>query len=292
MTADVAGSTVPRRSLGAALRAARERAELTMRQAAAAIEVHEQSIRRIEQGTVSSRPLVVEKLCQVYGVDHALQTALVGLARESKSRGWWHAYGDIVPAWFELFVGLEATASRLRMFDPLIMTGLLQSAEYMTAVIRAELPDASDKEIAARIKLRQSRQQLLARTFPTSVKVEAIIAESVLLANPGKGVMRAQLEHLLQAVEAPTVSVRILPIDVGPHRGTVAGAFTMLDFPSVNGTVPPATIYSESLTGALYLDKPSEFAAYELAWAALGQVALDESASAELMSHMMKENQP
>jgi transcriptional regulator with XRE-family HTH domain len=290
LTEDGGGSTVPRRTLGLVLREARTEARFTMQAAADALGVSIQTVRRIEQGTVSTRTATVTVLCSLYEVDDAMRHVLLGLAKETRSRGWWHSYGEAIPAWFQLYVSLEQTASRMRMFDPMLVTGLLQDEQYMEAAIRAVTPALSDEEVAASIKVRLSRQRLLTRAFPAAPQVEVILQESVLSARPQiEEVMRAQVWHLLKATELPSVSVQVLPIGVGPHLASVTGAFTMLDFPSENGTTPPRTVYSENLTGAIYLDKPSEIESYEEVWRALTAAALDHDASIAMMSHRLKE---
>jgi hypothetical protein len=219
-----------------------------------------------------------------------MRDVFLGLARETKSRGWWHAYGDVVPAWFELYVGLEQAAATIRTYDPALVPGLLQSGEYMGAVIRADRPELSEDEVTTRISLKRSRQQLLTRSFPEPPRTEVIIGEAALMAEPeAEGAMRAQLWHLLKATELDNVSLRVLPIARGPHRASVAGAFTLLDFRQENGSTPPATVYAENLTGAIYLDKPSEISVYGKAWESIASKALDEGASIDLMSTLLKE---
>lgn len=280
------GSTVPRRTLGVTLRAARERAEMSVRQAATAIGVSPQTVWRIETGQVASKSVTVQALCGEYGVPAEMTEVLKALAKETRSRGWWHAHGDIVPAWFELYVALEQTATRIRVFESTLVPGLLQARDYMAAVIRADLPEQD--QVDARVALKQNRQQLLTRSFPPPPQLQVVIGEAVLMAEP-PSVMRPQLWHLLQATDLPAVSVRVLPLTAGPHRASVAGAFTLLDFPAENGNTPPSTVYSENLTGAIYLDKPAEIAAYELAWQALDKAALDPEQSRTLMKQRLKE---
>ncbi|WP_285684483.1 helix-turn-helix transcriptional regulator [Actinoplanes sp. NBRC 103695] len=283
-------STVPRRILGIALRRFRTRAGKTMREAADVIGQSEQSVRRIEQGTVSTPTGKVANLCELYAVPAQTRQALLGLAKETKSTAacWWHSYADVVPAWFELYVALEATACRLRCFDPLLVNGLLQGDAYMAEAIRAIEPELSEEDVDARAELRRSRQRLLAR-FPDPLRLEVIIAEAVLLAELPEGVMRAQLWHLLQASELPHVQVRVLPLSAGLHQAAVAGPFTMLDFPAEDGGVAASTVYGESLTGAIYLDASSEIAAYDGVWAALAAASLSKTESIELISRRMKE---
>ena len=118
-----------------------------------------------------------------------------------------------------------------------------------------------------------------------------ILSESVLRAAPATpGAMAQQLWHLLKANELPHVCVRVLPSVVGPHWASRSGAFTILEFPnSEERSSEPPTIYSESLTGALYLDKPKEIGAYERAWSILGGLALDVEQSGQMIQKIMRE---
>ncbi|MET0494318.1 MAG: helix-turn-helix transcriptional regulator [Actinoplanes sp.] len=273
------------------LRKARERTHKTLAQAAEALGQSQQSVRRIEQGAVATPTGKVANLCDLYGIPAPTRDALIRLAKETKSTAtrWWHSYGDVVPAWFEVYLALEQTAARERCFDPLLINGLLQNAGYMDAAIRAVEPELTDEDVAARAELRRSRQELLTRSFPAPLRLEVIIAEPVLLPDLPEGVMRAQLWHLLKATELPHVKVRVLPLSAGLHMASVTGAFTLLDFPDEGGNTAPSTVYSESQTGAIYLDTPVEVETFERVWAALDVAALDPAQSIELVSQRMKE---
>lgn len=289
-----ATSTIPRRTLGIALRRAREAAEpkITMQAAAEYLDQSVLSLRRVEQGQVSTPAWKVEKLCILYGVPAHTRDALLALAKETKAQGWWHSYTDIVPGWFELFMALETTASRIRIFDPMLVPGLLQAPAYMAAAIRADRPGLAAEDVEARIQVRRERQQLLTRSFPVPPTVEVILAEAVLFAEPeDDDAMRAQIWHLIKAQDVlETISVRVLPAHVGPHRASVTGSFAVLDFLSENGNPPPpSTVYSENLTGAIYLDKPAEVSAYDEVWQSLTAAALSQGASLELLSQRLKE---
>lgn len=286
-------TTIPRRILGVALRTARERAGRTQQDAAGAIDQSVLTVRRIEQGQVPTPAGKVDNLGHLYGMPAQTRDALKALARETKSTAqrWWHAYGDVVPTWFEVYVALEQMASRERCFDPLLINGLLQDDAYMEQAIRAVEPDQGDEEMAASAELRRSRQQLLTRPFPAPLRLDAIVAEPVLAVDLPEGVMRTQLWKLLKATELPNVTLRVLPLTAGLHRAIVTGAFTLLDFPDENngGSPAPTTLYNESGTGAIYSEAPAEVAHYERVWTALEAAALDYAETIELLSHRMKE---
>ncbi|MEV0154239.1 helix-turn-helix transcriptional regulator [Micromonospora sp. NPDC050686] len=290
--ADDLGSTVPRRQLGRLLRQYRTEAGVTLDAAAEALEYSRQKIWRIECGLGAVRVLDVKAMCELYGVADEMTEAMKGLAAETKSKGWWHAYGDAVPSWFELYVGLESAAAHLRRYDESLIPGLLQTRQYALGLYHpGSRVNAEERERA--VEVRMQRQGLLTRRLPKPPRLEAMLSEAV-LRRPvgGSGVMTGQLDHLLETTELPHVSVRVVPLAAGPHPGAVAGSFVILDFPATNkGRTPPepSVVYSESLTGALYLDKPDELAAYENTWKGVDALALGEAESKDMIKRLVGE---
>ncbi|MEV4719867.1 helix-turn-helix transcriptional regulator [Micromonospora noduli] len=289
---DDIGSTVPRRQLGRLLRQFRNEAGVTLDAAAEALEYSRQKIWRLECGQGSVRVLDVKAMCELYGVSPEMTEAMRGLAAETKSKGWWHAYGDAVPSWFELYVGLESAASRLRGFDEALIPGILQTKGYADALFRLGRM-LTDEERERAVQVRLQRQALLIRRLPAAPRLESVLSEAVLRRTVGgPSVMTAQLDHLLKLSELPNVSVRVLPLAAGPQPGAVAGTFMILDFPATKGgrTAPePSVVYSESLTGALYLDKPDELAAYERVWRGLDVLALSGAESKDMIKRISGE---
>ncbi|MEO3816913.1 helix-turn-helix transcriptional regulator [Plantactinospora sp. B24E8] len=281
------GSSVPRRQLGRHLRIAREQAGLSLEAAAQELEYSRTTMYRIESGSAAARKADVLLLCRAYGVPGEMTEALIGLSTQTKAKGWWHAYGDAVPAWFELYVGLEAAASRLRHWEPFTVPGLLQTREYATHLLRAQ-PDLPESEIARQVEVRMERQQILRRRKPAAPKLEVILDEVVLRRRtPG---MAGQLTHLHSVATDGTATVRVVPLAAPTNWALAGGNFIILDFPSTGLRTPePTTIYSESLTGAIYLDRPTEVASYAKAWRALEALSLDPSRSADLIATIAKE---
>ncbi len=196
-------------------------------------------------------------MCDLYAATPELTGALTALATETKAKGWWHSYGDAIPDWFELYVGLESAASAIRRYDEALIPGILQSRAYALAVYQ----------------------------------LEVILAEAALLRTVGDAAtMAEQLRHLLKVGELPNLSIRVHPLSAGIHRGAGAGTFVILDFPAAKRTTPePPVVYCESWTGALYLDRPEEYAAYEQVWASLDDLALDEAQSRQLINKIIGE---
>ncbi|WP_089156928.1 helix-turn-helix domain-containing protein [Micromonospora sp. NBS 11-29] len=284
------GSTVPRRQLGRALRQLRAEAGVTLDAAAEALECSRQKVWRIESGLGSVRGVDVRAMCQLYDANAELTGALTALASETKAKGWWHAYGDAIPDWFELYVSLEQAAHRLRFYYDAMVPGLLQTREYAHAVYQHR-HEVSDEDRERLVEVRLQRQTLLTRRLPPAPRCSVVLSEAALLRVVGSSAtMVGQLRHLLTLSERPNISVRVLPLMAGLHRGVEAGTFVMLAFPPGNRATPePPVVYSESWTGALYLDRPQELAAYEKVWASIDELALDQGLSRRLIDKIIGE---
>lgn len=285
------GSTVPRRQLGRYLRGLRVEAGLTVRAAAKELERSEPTLWRMEVGQVAVRALDVEQMCRLYGAKEDMTKALMALARETKAKGWWQTYGDVVPEWFDLFVGLEAAATRMDEYEHSVIPGLFQSEGYARTLIGVDNPGETDEEIARRVELRLGRQAILRRPIDPPV-LRVALGEPV-LHRPvgGPAVMVGQLGHLAEVSKLPNVSLRIVPASGGYHPGIVTGAFTVLRFPLNGGgqESEPPTIYQEMYTGALYLDKPAEVERFDAAFEAIWNTALDERSSRNLIGRTAKD---
>ncbi|MFC7548952.1 helix-turn-helix domain-containing protein [Plantactinospora sp. GCM10030261] len=290
---DDIGSTVPRRQLGRLLRQFRTEAGVTLDAAADALEYSRQKVWRIESGFGPVRVLDVKAMCELYDVAPEMTEAMRGLAAETKSKGWWHAYGDAIPSWFELYVGLESAAAHLRRYEQTLVPGLLQTREYARVLAKTDRPSVGEADRERAVEVRMQRQSLLTRRVPKPPRLEAILSEAVLLRQVGeRTTMASQLDQLQKAAELTNVTVRVVPLAAGPHWGAEAGSFIILDFPATRSgraAPEPPVVYSESLTGALYLDKPEELAAYRDAWRSLEELALDEAQSKLLISKILRE---
>jgi transcriptional regulator with XRE-family HTH domain len=291
MAGGVTGSTVPRRELGRRLRELRNRARLTVRAAAAALEWSDAKLWRIETGQTSLRALDAEAMCRIYGAEPELTEALMGLAKETKARGWWHSYGDVIPDWFDLYIGLEEAADTFHWYEAELVPGLLQTAEYARVLIETSKPDAGGDEVERKVHVRMARQSLLTRvTSPPTLDV--ILNESTLRRPVGGAVvMRRQIDRLIEASDLAALNLRIIPFSAGLHTGSWSGPFLIMHFGNYGeGRIgEPPTVYVEGLTGALYLDQPHEVEHHEHAFAQIWGAALNESESIKLMARISKE---
>ncbi|MBF6129121.1 helix-turn-helix domain-containing protein [Nocardia brasiliensis] len=271
------GSTMPRRQLGRHLRDLRNRARMTTRTAAQQLEWSEAKIWRIETGQTSLRSLDVEAMCKVYGAPSDLIGPLTALARETKARGWWTAYGDVIAEGFEVYIGLEEAATRLSTYENELVPGLLQTEDYTRALLTAARPDMPANELDRRVQLRMARQALVTRAN-APLHLDVVISESVLWRRiGGDAVTAAQLEHLRRMCDLPNVRIQVAPTDSGYHDGMDSGRFVMLEFPELRaGESPePPVVYVESFTGPVYLDKENEIDRYRRALASIKAVAVD-----------------
>jgi hypothetical protein len=252
------GPTVRRMLVGAQLRRLRTDSGLSREQAGEAIRASEWKIHRLENGQVGFKDRDVVDLLRLYGVDDPGEVAsFLVLAREANAPGWWHHFGDLLPPWFRAYVDLEAAASLIRTYEGQFVPGLLQTEDYLRAVVGGAQLNESPEEAERRVALRLGRQQLLTREG--APRLWAVVDEAA-LRRPvgGREVMRAQLERLAEATELPNVTLQVLPLEAGAHPAMV-GAFSILRFPDQE---LPDVVYLEHLTSALYLSKQEDVDQY------------------------------
>ncbi|GAA2874935.1 helix-turn-helix transcriptional regulator [Streptosporangium fragile] len=258
MAAPRGSSTVLRIVLGAQLRRLREQRDITLEEAGRAIRASHSKISRMELGRVSFRIRDVADLLTLYGVTgEDDRSPLLSLVEKANQPGWWHNYNDVLPGWFETYVGLEESATGIRNYEVQFVPGLLQSEGYARAVVRLGFPKAAPEEIERRVRLRMARQKLLRRADPPHLW--AVLDEAV-LRRPlgGPEVMRGQIDHILEALELPNVTVQIVPFSVGGHAAA-GGPFSILRFSQPD---LPDVVYMEQLTSAVYLEKRDEVDSY------------------------------
>jgi len=244
--------------IGGQLRALREGAGISPERAGYEIRASRSKISRLENGRVSFKVRDVADLLALYGVsDEQLRDRMLRLALQANDQGWWARYEDVLPDWFETYLGLEQAASLLRSYELQFVPGLFQTREYARAVTVLGHRGAPADEIDRRVELRLRRQQLLTAAEP---RVWAVIDESA-LRRPlgGREAMRAQLRHLIDIAERPHVTLQIMSFDRGGHSAA-GGSFSILRFAEPD---LPDIVYIEQLTGALYLDGRSDVDHYQ-----------------------------
>ncbi|MCX5418751.1 helix-turn-helix transcriptional regulator [Streptomyces sp. NBC_00078] len=275
--------TVLRMILGRRLQERRQGAGVSLEDAAKALRVTSLTIRRLEKAEVALKPLYVEKLLETYGADKQEIEEFVALAERANEPGWWHMYRDVLPSWFSGYVSLESGATTLRTYEPHYVTGLLQTHAYARAVLRGGLPNGSEEDLERRVDLRLRRQGLLAGSDAPTLWVvmeEAVLHRVV----GGPEVMREQIDRLLEVSELEHVSVDVVPFTAGAHVGACA-PFTYFRFEERE---LPDIVYSEILSGAMYLDQRSDVAAHLEAHNRMSLLTSDAD-SRGLLNRMRKE---
>jgi transcriptional regulator with XRE-family HTH domain len=254
---DWGGPTVRRMLVGAQLRRLRTDLGLSRAEAAEAIRASEWKIHRLENGQVRFKERDLVDLLTLYGVTDPDQVKeLLVLAADANTPGWWQRYGDVLPVWFRNYVDLEAAATLIRTYEGQFIPGLLQTDDYVRALVHGAHLEDSNEEVGRRVRLRMARQTLLTREQPP--RLWAVVDEAA-LRRPvgGPEIMRAQLERLLEASKLPNVTLQVLGFGAGAHPA-MGSSFSILRFPEEL----PDLVYLEHLTNAVYLDKRPEVERY------------------------------
>jgi transcriptional regulator with XRE-family HTH domain len=280
-----AGAVVLRMLLGHQLRRLREVAGVTPEQAGYAIRASRSKISRLENGRVSFKDRDVADLLTLYGVtSEQMRAGMLELALRANTPGWWAKYGDILPDWFEAYLGLEAAASVIRTFELQFVHGLFQTEDYARAVTMLGPEAAPATEIERRVSLRMKRQDLLAA--PDSPRVWSVMDETA-LRRPvgGRKVMRAQLHHLVEVAALPQVTLQVVPFRRGGHAAA-GGSFTILRFAEPD---LPDVVYIEQLTSALYLEARAEVDHYLQVMNRLSAEALTPAGTPSFLKEVISE---
>ncbi|WP_449066474.1 helix-turn-helix domain-containing protein [Planomonospora algeriensis] len=277
--------TVRHRRLLQELRRLRSEAGLKQDEVARHLDWSTSRMTKVEGGTLRISVNDVRAMLQLYGLrEGAKYEALIQLARQARERGWWHAYSDVIPQWFQVYVGLEAEASSLRNYEPELIHGLLQTEDYARAVYQAARVLDSADEIERHVSLRMARQDVITRT-EHPMHFWAIMNEAALRRRVGGAhVMEQQLRHLMEVATRPNVTIQVLPYGVGAHAAML-GSFAVLSFAEGGGEVA----YLEYMTGSLYVEKPEEVQAYTLAYDHLRASALDPRDSIAMIEKLAEE---
>jgi len=219
-------------------------------------------------------------LLDLYGVEGSERDALLELAREAGRRGWWHAYGDVLPG---PYVGLEAEAKSVRNYEPLMLPGLLETEAYARAVVSAALVE-DPKEIERRIAVRMARQRRLAG--PGAIELWVVLDEAA-LRRPvgGPHVMAEQLRRLQDVAPQPNVTIQVLPFDAGAYLG-MGNPLAILSFPDPEDS---DVVFLENMGSELYLEDPDQVNRYAAIFNHLRAAALSPEKSIEKIIAVEKE---
>ncbi|MGW2524127.1 helix-turn-helix domain-containing protein [Streptomyces sp. NPDC001617] len=280
----MAGSpTARRRRLAIELKRLREESGLTCSQVGKGLDWSSSKVSRMETGQGRVQPSDVDAVCRFYQTPEELRDLLKSLAKDSKTKGWWHAHGDAIPAWFSVYVGLEQAASNLRSYQAEFIPGLLQTDEYAAEQCRA-WADHTPEDIQRMVDVRMRRQELL--TSESAPDLWTVVHQSALQHVVGsRQVMTRQLERMLEICKLKNVTVQVLPFDAGAYPTT--GSYTILGFPEQED---PDLVYREGLTDSVYLEEPKDVAFYTKAFDHLRALALSPQRSTLLITRLLEDS--
>lgn len=263
----VGGPMVPRRRLGAELRALRERAGLTIEAVARELECSRSKISRLETGKGIPYSRDVRDLLDRYEViDQAHRDRLMRWVVDGRRQSWWSEYSDVrapkdplIPSNFNnRYVGHEQDASEMRSFETTVVPVLLQTEDYARAILSTL--STADRETTDRLVAFRMRRQDRLYVDEDPLIVHMLLDEAVLRRTVGgERVMREQLKRLLHDSQRSNITVQVLPFIIGAHC-SVAGSFAILDLPDSDGN---DLVYLESHVGDLYLEKKHDVEVYE-----------------------------
>jgi hypothetical protein len=280
----VGDPTVLKILLGAQLRRLRETAGVTRDDAGYHIRASGSKISRLELGRVSFKERDVSDLLDLYHVAGEQKDQLVQLTREANATPWWQKYREVVPDWFQVYVGLEEAATLIRVYEVQFVPGLLQTEEYARAVVMQGSPGLSPDEVDNRVNVRLGRQRLFAKE--NAPRLWAIVDEAA-LRRPmgGRDVLAGQIKRLMEAVSEPNITLQVMPFKYGGH-GAEGGAFTIMRFPEAD---LPDMVYMEYLTGAHYIDKPDEVEVYAAVMERLSVAGTSPEKTRDILADILKE---
>ncbi|MEU2877317.1 MULTISPECIES: helix-turn-helix transcriptional regulator [unclassified Streptomyces] len=276
--------TVRRRRLGQELRRLRELKGMTAEEVAERLLVSQSKISRLENGRRSISQRDVRDLCGVYEVeDHRIVDSLMQMAKDSRQQGWWHSFGDIP---YSVYIGLETDAASLRVYDPQVVPGLLQTRQYAEALIAGALPETAPADVDKRVQVRLRRQERISAA-ENPLRLWTVLDEAALHRIVGNSdVMRDQLEHLVEQSRLPHVTVQVIPYDMGAHPG-LNGQYAILEFPDAADS---SVVYIEGVTSDLYLEKANDVQKYSVMYEHLRAQALNVEQSRQFIADIAKKH--
>ncbi len=268
-------TSVRSRTVAAELRTLRENLGLSLAEVGERLGASPSKISRMETGASGLQSDEVATLLGFYQVPATKRAELLDLLRRGDQKGWWERQAGLPHLWRAL-IDFENKSTRIQAYEPLIIPGLLQTAEYCAAMLRGTDETLSDAEVDNLVASRMARQTVLTRT--TGPQYLAVIHE-VALRMPvgGKDVMKRQLHHLLSRLELPNIKLMVVPTNKGANVG-LRGSFMILEFAE-----EPALVHIENQLTGMFLEEEADLAGYRLALRNILNVALAGRASEEMI---------
>lgn len=278
--------SLQRRQLGMELKRLREEAHRTRDEAATILNRDLSTISRMENGLSAVRVAELEKLLDLYAVTGESRENVLAIGAEARRRRGCRTYTDAAPNWFRRYIALEAEAVEVRGFEVELIPGLLQSEDYLRAILTCASPRLSPEEIERNIRIRLARRELLTRSDPIAPHFWFVLNEAVLHRRiGGPTIMSAQLTHLAEVALLPNVTIQVLPFSSGEHPA-VGVSFCILRFGDQPGQ---DVVYLDSLSSALYPEREADIQWHGVVFRRLQSDSLSPPRSREMIASTAKE---
>jgi len=274
--------SVRSRQVSLLLRTLREELGLSGAEVAKALGMSPSKISRIETGSRGLRVDDVAALLGHYQVPEQKRAQILDQVRKSEERGWWESQGLGLPELWQALINFESRATRIQNFEALFVPGLLQTDEYTSAIIASINKTLSTVELTNLVASRRARQAVLGRR---ELQFLALIDEGALRRPIAEsGVMRRQLRHLVDTADRPNITLRVVPLQAGPHAGS-RGPFAIMEFED-----EPSLVFFENQHIGMFLDEKDDIAAYRVALGNILNEALETAESVELITNLADEH--
>jgi transcriptional regulator with XRE-family HTH domain len=276
-------------ALGAALRHAREEKHLLLRELATAIKRDIGVVSRWETGDRTPKPEQVAQILTKLGVDGERYDDIMTLAYGTNESQWVATTLPEQRQQLAAYVDWEQGASRIVEVAPMLVPGILQTSEYVRAIMTAAGVPAG--EVALRVATRIGRSEAITRRKPAELLV--LLGQSALNQEiGGREVMVAQLKHLLEMAARPNIELRIVPDRRGWHPG-LEGAFAIIESPRpASGrraaVKSAAIVFVETRRSELMLHEHDDVVAYRRAADGILAVSMNPEASANFIADFRK----
>jgi transcriptional regulator with XRE-family HTH domain len=279
---DQTSTTLVRRQLGRLLKEARDGAGLTQEQAGHILEMGKATVGRLEKGENDRvRLRDMDAMGNAYGLAEDKVAELKALAAQTATKSWWQVYRHLIFPGYSTYLGLEAGATHLRFFQPLIIPGILQTAAYARAIERPFRPADTEDDVANRVALRMQRSSVLTRQYKPA-QGDFVISESVLHTVVGSDdVMSEQSRHLADMSTRENIRIRILPFTAGHPGHTVATPYIIMDFPKQSRE--PSVVFTETTIGTMIFEDREDVKEFREVHESIQRAALDDHPSRELI---------
>ncbi|WP_030570329.1 helix-turn-helix domain-containing protein [Streptomyces aureocirculatus] len=288
MSAPRPAPTVGQMVLGRRLLGYRETAGLTALQASKAVHVSLTTVTRMEKAETPLKWATVKALLELYDVEAQETEEFLQLTVKANEPGWWQSFSDVLPNWFSIHVSLETAATQLRIYEPHVVPGLLQTRQYAEAVLRAGLPRMTPDVLDRHVTLRMKRQEILTRTRPARPPKVWVVMDETCLRRPvgDRSVMAGQIDRLLEVADLPNLTLQVCPLEAGLHPGAF-GPFHIFRF-----AVPelPDVVSTDMLSGAKYTEDEDAAGLFREALDHMSSVhALDRESTKDFLADARKE---